>query len=329
MSRITRRTLGLVSCSLALAMLAACSESPSTGPETAADAPAAGAGVTVFTGARLLVGDGTVIDNATFTVGPDNRFGLVGATAAVTVPAGATTVDLTGRTVMPAIVDTHTHLSRDRARAHGRSQASRVLRRQRRDELGPGQRRRHLRDAPRGHPRARALSHGGPRVHGARAGPQRHPRTGSRRPTKGAPACASRPRSASTSSKCGSTTAWASTRSSRPSSTVPSSRKRTSNGLRITAHDTTSPMRKSSCAAASTRSRTACASRHRRRVRRDAQGAADFVVVPNLPDRGVAQDMSWLASSLPADRSRSCRPQPRSSGGAGVLRRSKRATSSA
>ena len=115
MSRITRRTLGLVSCSLALAMLAACSESPSTGPETAADAPAAGAGVTVFTGARLLVGDGTVIDNATFTVGPDNRFGLVGATAAVTVPAGATTVDLTGRTVMPAIVDTHTHLSRDRA----------------------------------------------------------------------------------------------------------------------------------------------------------------------------------------------------------------------
>ena len=27
-----------------------------------------------------------------------------------------------------------------------------------------------------------------------------------------------------------------------------------------------------------------------------------FVVVPNLPDRGVAQDMSWLASSLPADQ---------------------------
>ena len=27
-----------------------------------------------------------------------------------------------------------------------------------------------------------------------------------------------------------------------------------------------------------------------------------FVVVPNLPDRGVAQDMSWLASSLPAEQ---------------------------
>ena len=100
---------------LALGALAACSEQPGGAPAPAANAPPAGAGVTVFTGARLLVGDGTVIDNATFTVGPDNRFGLVGATAAVTVPAGATTVDLTGRTVMPAIFDTHTHLSRDRA----------------------------------------------------------------------------------------------------------------------------------------------------------------------------------------------------------------------
>jgi imidazolonepropionase-like amidohydrolase len=100
---------------LALGALAACSEQPSPAPESADDTPAADAGVTVFTGARLLVGDGTVIDNATFTVGPDNRFGLVGATAAVTVPAGAATVDLAGLTVMPAIVDTHTHLSRDRA----------------------------------------------------------------------------------------------------------------------------------------------------------------------------------------------------------------------
>jgi imidazolonepropionase-like amidohydrolase len=68
----------------------------------------------VFTGGRLIVGDGAVIDDATFTVGPDDRFGLVGATAAVTVPAGATTVDLSGLTVMPAIVDAHVHLSRDR-----------------------------------------------------------------------------------------------------------------------------------------------------------------------------------------------------------------------
>jgi imidazolonepropionase-like amidohydrolase len=100
---------------LALGTLAACSEQPGTAPPPAAEPPAAAAGATVFTGARLIVGDGTVVDDATFTVGPDNRFGIVGATAAVTVPTGAATVNLAGLTVMPAIVDTHTHLSRDRA----------------------------------------------------------------------------------------------------------------------------------------------------------------------------------------------------------------------
>lgn len=96
-----------------LLVLAACS-GRDAGTPAAPSAPAAGAGVTAFTGARLIAGDGTVIDNATFTLGPDKHFGIVGATAAVTVPAGATKVDLTGLTVMPAIVDSHTHLSRER-----------------------------------------------------------------------------------------------------------------------------------------------------------------------------------------------------------------------
>jgi len=96
-----------------LLVLAACS-GRDAGTPAAPSAPAAGAGVTAFTGARLIVGDGTVIDNATFTLGPDHHFGIVGATAAVTVPAGATKVDLSGLTVMPAIVDSHTHLSRER-----------------------------------------------------------------------------------------------------------------------------------------------------------------------------------------------------------------------
>ena len=84
------------------------------GAPAAARAPTDGAGVTAFTGARLIVGDGTVIDNSTFTLGPDKHFGLVGSAAAVALPAGAAKVDLTGLTVMPAIVDTHTHLSRER-----------------------------------------------------------------------------------------------------------------------------------------------------------------------------------------------------------------------
>ena len=76
-------------------------------------APAA-AGVTVFEGARLIVGDGRApIENATFIV-EGTRFVQVGRTGDVSVPTGAARVNLTGKTVMPAIVDTHTHLSQTR-----------------------------------------------------------------------------------------------------------------------------------------------------------------------------------------------------------------------
>ena len=70
---------------------------------------------TVFEGARLIAGDGSVpTDNATFVV-DDGRFIDVGATGDVEVPAGAARVDLGGKTVMPAMIDTHTHLGRTRA----------------------------------------------------------------------------------------------------------------------------------------------------------------------------------------------------------------------
>jgi imidazolonepropionase-like amidohydrolase len=114
MARIAGLRRRLAGIAAALAALAACSEQPNPPPRPA-EIAAAPADVAAFSGARLLVGDGTVIDDATFTVGPDGRFGIVGATAAVQLPAGATTIDLTGLTVMPAIVDTHVHLSRDRA----------------------------------------------------------------------------------------------------------------------------------------------------------------------------------------------------------------------
>jgi imidazolonepropionase-like amidohydrolase len=66
-------------------------------------------GVTVFEGARLIVGDGSApIENSEFVV-QNNRFTQVGRRGQVQVPAGATRVDLTGKTVMPAIVDAHTH----------------------------------------------------------------------------------------------------------------------------------------------------------------------------------------------------------------------------
>ena len=113
MSRFFVRGLGRGVTAAALLVLAACS-GRDAGTPGAPSAPAAGVGVTAFTGARLIVGDGTVIDNATFTLEPNRHFGIVGATATVIVPAGATKVDLTGLTVMPAIVDSHTHLSRER-----------------------------------------------------------------------------------------------------------------------------------------------------------------------------------------------------------------------
>ena len=69
-----------------------------------------GTAVTVFEGARLIVGDGAApIENAAFIVA-NNRFTQVGRRGQLNVPAGATRVDLTGKTVMPAIVDAHTHM---------------------------------------------------------------------------------------------------------------------------------------------------------------------------------------------------------------------------
>jgi imidazolonepropionase-like amidohydrolase len=71
-----------------------------------AQAPAA----TLFEGARVIVGDGRVIDNASFVMQGD-RVTQVGTAAAIKAPAGATRVSLAGKTVMPAIVDAHVHTS--------------------------------------------------------------------------------------------------------------------------------------------------------------------------------------------------------------------------
>ena len=69
---------------------------------------------TVFEGARVIVGDGSEpIENAVFVVEND-RFGIVGPASQVTVPADAKRVDLRGKTVMPAIIDTHKHLAQTR-----------------------------------------------------------------------------------------------------------------------------------------------------------------------------------------------------------------------
>ena len=85
---------------LATLLLAGCASTPS-GP------------VTAYEGARLIIGDGRVVENATLLVAGD-KVAAAGAAGEVRVPAGATRVNLAGKTVMPMILDTHVHLGSTR-----------------------------------------------------------------------------------------------------------------------------------------------------------------------------------------------------------------------
>ena len=64
---------------------------------------------TVFEGARLIIGDGSApIENSAFIV-TGNTFTQAGRRGELQIPAGAVHVDLTGKTVMPALIDLHGH----------------------------------------------------------------------------------------------------------------------------------------------------------------------------------------------------------------------------
>jgi imidazolonepropionase-like amidohydrolase len=65
--------------------------------------------ITLFEGARLILGDGKApIENSAFIVEND-RFTSVGRRGELQSPAGAARIDLTGKTVIPALVDVHSH----------------------------------------------------------------------------------------------------------------------------------------------------------------------------------------------------------------------------
>ncbi|MDE2782450.1 MAG: amidohydrolase family protein [Gemmatimonadota bacterium] len=80
--------------------------------DAGSDAPTSSA--VAFEGARVIVGDGSVIEGAVFVVDGD-RLTQVGAAGEVEAPEGAARVDLSGKTVMPAIVNAHFHLNPERA----------------------------------------------------------------------------------------------------------------------------------------------------------------------------------------------------------------------
>lgn len=90
--------------SAALLLLGACAPTEEVPQSTA----------TVFEGATVIVGDGSdPIENAVFVI-DGGRFVAVGAAGDVMAPEGAANVDLSGRTVIPALIDTHVHLRVDR-----------------------------------------------------------------------------------------------------------------------------------------------------------------------------------------------------------------------
>src|SRR5205085_1819069 len=64
---------------------------------------------TSFEGARLIIGNSRVIENGTVVV-DNGKITAIGAAADVKRPAGATRVDLTGKTVMPTLIDAHMHM---------------------------------------------------------------------------------------------------------------------------------------------------------------------------------------------------------------------------
>jgi imidazolonepropionase-like amidohydrolase len=307
MTRTVQRTFRSLWWSLALGGLAACSGPPSeTGGAAdgaASESPQASgaAGITVFTGARLIVGDGTVIDDATFVIDSDNRFGVVGATAAVNVPAGATTVNLSGLTVMPAIVDTHTHLSRDRAgltadlkhRAYFGVSAAMSLGQDNGDDIYAMRR-----EVIPGHALYRTAGRGFTAPEPGRSDvpywitTAEEGRAGVREQA---------------ALGVDIIKVWVDDRMGQYPKLAPELygaviEEAHSNGLRTTAHeyylaDAKELVRRGIDAFA-----------HTVREPIDDELVAmlkqrpDFVVVPNLPDRGVAQDMSWLSSSLPAEQ---------------------------
>jgi imidazolonepropionase-like amidohydrolase len=106
MPRPVLRMLQMFGVVVVAAMIGACSSSSSSQAAT----PGPGSNATLFEGARLIAGDDNPpIENSAFLV-EDRKIVKVGRKGEVEAPAGAARVDLTGKTVMPGIVDAHGHL---------------------------------------------------------------------------------------------------------------------------------------------------------------------------------------------------------------------------
>ena len=66
--------------------------------------------ITVFDGARILNGNGGAPIEVGRLVVQGDRIVSVGAASTISIPAGATRVDVTGKTIMPAMINVHSHM---------------------------------------------------------------------------------------------------------------------------------------------------------------------------------------------------------------------------
>jgi N-acetylglucosamine-6-phosphate deacetylase len=102
MNAVMRRTSVAALLAVAALVTAGCSPRQEAGSGTEQ--------VTVYEGARLITGDGSApIEDSVFTVSA-GTFASVGRRGELQVPPDAERVDLTGKTVMPTLVDLHGHL---------------------------------------------------------------------------------------------------------------------------------------------------------------------------------------------------------------------------
>ena len=89
-----------------------------------AQAPAGG--VVAFTGARVIDGTGAApVEGATIVVS-DGKIQAVGKNA--TIPAGATRVDMAGKTIVPGLINAHGHLQADMSKRPARERLAAQLR---------------------------------------------------------------------------------------------------------------------------------------------------------------------------------------------------------
>ena len=69
-------------------------------------------GVVALTGARVIDGTGAApIERATIVINANGRLQAVGPASSVQIPAGATRVDMAGKTIMPGMINAHAHVN--------------------------------------------------------------------------------------------------------------------------------------------------------------------------------------------------------------------------